>query len=109
MGSKINEHITPVPWQVKKISQTSLTSSGLQTGIYRINLKDALVTVEKLDDVCEVHVVLQDNVPVDFDQCKGNEEDKVTGRDTFGRPDGFPHGKHVVVHELWKTAAKARW
>lgn len=70
-----------------------------------IYLEAALVTVEELDDVCEVHVVLQDDVPVDFHQCQGDEEDKVTGRDALGCPDGFPDGKHIVVHELWKTAA----
>lgn len=36
------------------------------------------LTVEELDDVSEVHVVLQDDVPVNLDQCQGNEEDKVT-------------------------------
>lgn len=72
-------------------------------GVASICLKHARVTVEELDDVGEVHVVLQDDVPVDFHQRQGDEEDKVTGRDALGRPDGFPHGKHVVVHELWKT------
>lgn len=67
----------------------------------------ALLTVEELDDVCEVHVVLQDDVPVDFHQRQGNEEDKVTGRDALGCPDGFPDGKHIVVHELWKTVGRS--
>lgn len=65
--------------------------------------KAACFTVEELDDVSEVHVVLQDDVPVDLHQRQGNEEDKVTRRDTLGRPDGFPDCKHVIVHQLWKT------
>lgn len=73
-----------------------------------IYLEAALVTIEELDDVREVHVVLQDDVPVDFHQRQGDEEDKVTGRDALGCPDGFPDGKHIVVHELWKTQRKAR-
>lgn len=72
-----------------------------------IYLEAALVTIEELDDVREVHVVLQDDVPVDFHQRQGDEEDKVTGRDALGCPDGFPDGKHIVVHELWKTQRKA--
>lgn len=59
-------------------------------------------TVEKLNDVSEVHVVLQDDVPVDLHQRQGDEEDKVTRGDTLGGPDGFPDCEHVIVHQLWK-------
>lgn len=61
------------------------------------------LTVEELNDVSEVHVVLQDDVPVDLHQRQGDEEDEVTGRDTLGSPDGFPDCKHIVIHQLWKT------
>lgn len=37
------------------------------------------LTVEELNDVGEIHVVLQDDVPVDLHQRQGDEEDKVTG------------------------------
>lgn len=61
------------------------------------------LTVEELNDVSEVHVVLQDDVPVDLHQRQGDEEDEVTGRDTLGSPDGFPDCKHIIIHQLWKT------
>lgn len=63
-------------------------------------------TVEKLNDVSEVHVVLQDDVPVDLHQRQGDEEDKVTRGDTLGGPDGFPDCEHVIVHQLWKKKQK---
>ncbi|KAA8592262.1 hypothetical protein FQN60_017717, partial [Etheostoma spectabile] len=44
-----------------------------------------------------------DNIPVDLHQRQGDEEDKVTRRDILGCPDGFPHCKHVIIHQLWKT------
>ena len=68
-------------------------------------------TVEKLDDVGEVHVVLQDDVPVDLHQRQDDEEDKVTRGDTLGGPDGFPDCEHVIVHQLWekkKTKKKTK-
>lgn len=65
-------------------------------------------TVEKLDDVGEVHVVLQDDVPVDLHQRQGDEEDKVTRGDTLGGPDGFPDCEHVIVHQLWEKKNKTK-
>lgn len=68
-----------------------------------INNEAACLTIEELNDVSEVHVVLQDDVPVDLHKCQGNEEDKVTRRDTLGCPDGFPDCKYIIIHKLWKT------
>lgn len=63
-------------------------------------------TVEELNDVGEVHVVLQDDVPVDLHQCQGDEEDKVTRGGIPGCPDGLPDCKHIIIHQLWKTKHK---
>lgn len=68
-----------------------------------VNNEAACLTIEELNDVSEVHVVLQDDVPVDLHQGQGNEEDKVTRRDTLGCPDGFPDCKYIIIHKLWKT------
>ena len=63
-------------------------------------------TIEELDDVSEVHVVLQDDVPVDLHQRQSNEEDKVTRGSILSRPDGFPDREHVLVHQLFKDKNK---
>ena len=57
-------------------------------------------TVEKLDDVCKIHVVLQDDVPVHFHQGQGYEEHVVCRGNVCSCPDGLPDGEHVVVHQL---------
>lgn len=63
-------------------------------------------TIEEFNDVSEVHVVLQDDVPVDLHQSQGNEEDKVTRGDILSCPDGFPDCKHILIHQLWRTEHK---
>lgn len=73
-----------------------------------VSCKASRFTVEELDDVSEVHVVLQDDVPVDLHQRQSNEEHEVTGRDALGGPDSFPHCKHVIVHKLWNTTITQR-
>lgn len=60
-------------------------------------------TVEKLNDVGEVHVVLQNDVPVDLHQCQSDEEDKMSGGGIRGRPDGLPHGEHIIIQHLWRN------
>lgn len=60
-------------------------------------------TIEELNDVSEVHVILQDDVPVHLHQCQCNEEHEVTGRDMLCCPDGFPDCKHVIIHQLCET------
>lgn len=57
-------------------------------------------TIEELDDVCEIHVVLQDDVSVDLHQSQRDEQDIVGGRDVFGGPDGLPDGEDVIIDEF---------
>lgn len=70
---------------------------------------DDVFTIEELNDVCEVHVVLQDDVPVHLHQRQGDEEDKVTRGDVLGCPDGFPDCEHVIIHQLWSAKRKNKW
>lgn len=58
-------------------------------------------TVEKLDDVSEVHVVVADDLSVDLHQGQGDEQDKVLRRDVPGCPDHLPHSKHILVQQFW--------
>lgn len=71
--------------------------------VNNVSCKDACFTIEELNDVSEVHVVLQDDVPVDLHQRQSNKEDEVIRRDILGCPDGFPDCKNVIIHQLWKT------
>lgn len=56
--------------------------------------------VEELDDIGEVHVVVEDYVPIILHQGKCNEKDKVTRSYTTSHPNRFPHAEHVFVHQL---------
>lgn len=57
-------------------------------------------TIEEFNNVSKVHVVLQDDVPVDLHQRQSNEEDKVTRGGKLSRPDSFPDCKHIIIHQL---------
>lgn len=57
-------------------------------------------TVEKLDDVCKIHVVLQDDVPVHLHQRQSYEEHIVRRGHVRSCPDGLPDGEHIIVHQL---------
>lgn len=57
-------------------------------------------TVEELDDVSEVHVVVHDDLAINRDQGQGQEEDKVLWGDPGSHPDHLPHRKHILVQEL---------
>ena len=58
----------------------------------------SFITIEELDDVCEVHVVLQNDVSVDLHQREGDEQPKMAGGDVLGSPDGLPHREHIIVN-----------
>lgn len=61
----------------------------------------SLLTVEELDDVREVHVVVDDDLTVNGDQSQGQKEDKVPRGNPGGHPDHLPDGEDVLVQELW--------
>lgn len=58
------------------------------------------LTIEELDDVSKVHVVVHDDLTVHGDQSQGQEEDKVLRGDPGGHPDHFPHRKHILIQKL---------
>ena len=60
----------------------------------------SLLTIEELDDVGKVHVVVDDDVPVGLDQGESDEQVEVRRADVLGRPDRFPHVEDVFVLEL---------
>ena len=64
------------------------------------------LTIEELDDVREVHVIVQDDVPVVLYQGQGQKEEEMGGGHVFGTPDGLPSYEHVIVHQLWGGGGK---
>lgn len=60
----------------------------------------SLLTVEELDDVSEVHVVVDDDLTINCDQSQGKKEDKVPRGNPGRNPDHLPDGEHVLIQEL---------
>lgn len=75
-----------------------------RTGVFNwfccIYNSDWPLTVEELDDVSEVHVVVHDDLTVNCNQSQGKKEDKVAGGNPGRHPDHLPDGEHVLVQEL---------
>ena len=68
--------------------------------VHTHNQTAKVITIEKLDDVGEVHVIVDDDVSIHFEECQSEEEDEVCSaptRQVPGRPDSFPHEKHLRV------------
>ena len=53
-----------------------------------------------LDDVGEVHVVVNDDITVSFHERQSYEQVEVSRADVFGRPDRLPHVEDIFVFEL---------
>ena len=68
-------------------------------------ISDLQLTIEELDDVGEVHVVVQDDIAIVLHQSEGDKQHHLTGGTVLGRPDGLPYGKGVVIHQfcMYKT------
>lgn len=64
----------------------------------RVNLES--LTIKKLDDVSEIHVVFQDDISVHFHEGQSNKEHKVFRGSVLSCPDGFPQGEDVVIDHL---------
>lgn len=65
-------------------------------------------TVKEFDDVCEIHIVLQDDVTVDLHESQRDEQDVVGGRDMLGRPDGLPDREDIIIDEFCMRHQHAR-
>lgn len=62
-----------------------------------LNIFDYFLTVEEADDIGEVHVVVDDNLAVIFDQCEGDEQDKAARAGMLSAPDRLPDSEHIAV------------
>ncbi len=56
--------------------------------------------VEELDDVGEVHVPVENDVPVVLDEGEGNEEKEVTGDNEPRGPDCLPDQVDITIGKL---------
>lgn len=68
--------------------------------------EQAYLTIEELNDVREVHVVFQDNVPIHLHQRQSNEEHKVFRGGVLSCPDRFPQGEDVIVHHFCQNGGR---
>ena len=90
----LNTLSIPERLHVQKEKETTLgsqTSNTQQAKLQLASWDNSTHTIEELDDVGEVHIVVQDDVPVILHQGQGDEQHKVTGAHVFGRPDHLPH------------------
>ena len=58
------------------------------------------LTIEKFDNVCKVHVIVEYDVSVILHQRQSDEENEMWGADVTSRPDRLPNRKHVVIQKL---------
>lgn len=56
--------------------------------------------IEELDDVREVHVILNDNVTISLDKSECYEQIEVLGDDWFGCPNGLPYVEHICIEQF---------
>lgn len=59
-------------------------------------------TVEEFDDICEIHVVVNDDFSIKLHQRQCYEQYVVGGTYVFGCPYRLPNWEHIVVHQFWK-------
>jgi len=56
--------------------------------------------IEKLDDICEVHIPVQDDVPVVFNHCQSHEEKKLAGNEESRGPNGLPDKISISIRKF---------
>lgn len=65
------------------------------------NNNQALVfTIEEFDDVSEVHVVINDDFSVEFNQSERKEERKMSGTQPPCHPYQLPYLEHIAVQKF---------
>lgn len=58
------------------------------------------LTVKELDDVCKVHPVHDNDIPVSLQQGQRQEQHKLTTGHVLGRPNALPRRKDVRIDHL---------
>ena len=53
--------------------------------------------IEKLDNICKVHISVKNDIPVVFYKSHSHKEIKVARRHHSGSPDCFPNQKDITV------------
>lgn len=66
-------------------------------------------TVKEFDDVRKLHVVLENDISVVFDERQGDEQDEVCGGDMFRSPNRLPQPKHVVINQFYRERGRTVW
>ena len=53
--------------------------------------------IEKLDNICKVHISVKNDIPIVFYKSHSHKEIKVARRHHSGSPDCFPNQKDITV------------
>lgn len=67
----------------------------------------SVVTVKELDDVGEVHLIVDDYLSVELDECQSEEKSKVSRTQSSRGPDQLPDFEDVAVQEFCKQSTKS--
>jgi len=57
-------------------------------------------TIKEANDVGEVHVIVDDDLAVELDECECYEEHQMRRAHVLSRPNRLPHREHIVIHQL---------
>ena len=91
-----------IPTQNTQVTHQTHTLRTHHARITHMSRTSYALTVKELDDICEVHVIIDDDLSVILDERESDEENEVRRADVLSNPDALPHQKHVLVQQLWK-------
>ena len=57
-------------------------------------------TVEELDNVSEIHSIVQYDITIGFHHCQGDEENESLGDCSTGSSDNVPYEKDIFVDKF---------
>lgn len=92
-------------WQVQEsqrncASQPFLILKEKKLKKFVIKYFEKLITIEKFDYICKVHIIVDDDVPISLHKSQRHKQIEMRRAHVFGRPDRLPDSEHVTVDEL---------
>lgn len=68
---------------------------------YLTNVMSLRHLIEELEYIREVHVVVENNLAVEFNESKSDKQNEMRRTHMFRRPYHLPHIKRTLVSQLW--------
>lgn len=72
-------------------------------------MKRARQTVEELDDVREIHAIVEDDVTVGFQHCQGDEQNEATRDRAPSGSNHFPDHEDVIIDVFYAVSSVKSW